>query len=93
MKDMLYFILGATVGALIALMMAPKSGQELRGDIQQRANVDLQKVQQSYEQRLQEINQRMAQIQAQLKKNQQMSEEIVEELKADDAASPAAPAA
>ncbi len=93
MKDILYFIVGATVGALVALMMAPKSGQELRGDIQQRANVDFQKVQQSYEQGLQEINQKMAQIQAQLKKNQEMSEDIIEELKTDDEAAPAAPAA
>jgi len=93
MKDILYFIVGATVGALVALMMAPKSGQELRGDIQQRANVDFQKVQQSYEQGLQEINQKMTQIQAQLKKNQEMSEDIIEELKTDDEAAPAAPAA
>jgi len=93
MKDFLYFIMGAAVGALVALIMAPKSGQELRGDLQQRANVDFQKVQQSYEQRLQEVNQKTTQIQTQLKKKQQMGEELVEELKADDEAAPAAPAA
>lgn len=93
MKDMLYFVVGAAVGALVALMMAPKSGEELRGDIQQRTNVDLQKVQQSYEQGLEEISQKMSQIQAQLKKNQQISEELVEELKPGDEAAPAAPTA
>lgn len=28
-----YFIIGGTVGALVALLFAPKSGRELRGDI------------------------------------------------------------
>ncbi|HEY0078329.1 MAG TPA: YtxH domain-containing protein [Pyrinomonadaceae bacterium] len=28
-----YFLLGGTVGALVALLFAPKSGRELRGDI------------------------------------------------------------
>jgi gas vesicle protein len=93
MKDMLYFVLGVTVGALFGLMLAPKSGQELRGDIQQRANLDLQRLQQTYEQGMAEMNKKMEQIQIQLKKNQQVSEEIVEELKADDAAASEASAA
>lgn len=28
-----YFLIGGTVGALVALLFAPKSGRELRGDI------------------------------------------------------------
>ena len=28
-----YFLIGGTVGALMALLLAPKSGRELRGDI------------------------------------------------------------
>jgi gas vesicle protein len=28
-----YFLLGGTVGALVALLFAPKAGRELRGDI------------------------------------------------------------
>ena len=84
MKGMLYFVFGAVIGALAALMFAPKSGTELRGDIQQRANIDLQRLQQSYEQGMAEMNKKMEQIQAQLKKNEKVSQELVEELKADE---------
>lgn len=28
-----YFVIGGTVGAVVALLLAPKSGRELRGDI------------------------------------------------------------
>ena len=37
-----YFVLGGTVGAIVALLFAPKSGRELRGDIADatRKNVD-----------------------------------------------------
>jgi gas vesicle protein len=93
MKGLAYFIVGALVGALAALMFAPKSGTELRGDLQQRANIDLQRLQQTYEQGMAEMNKKMEQIQVQLKKNQQMGEELVEELKAEDAITPEAPAA
>ena len=85
MKDILYFILGVTVGALAALMLAPKSGEELRVDIQQRANSDLQKLQKSYEQGMAEVNKKLEQVQIQLKKNQEMGEDLIEELNADDA--------
>jgi gas vesicle protein len=85
MKDILYFIFGVTVGALAALMLAPKSGEELRVDIQQRANSDLQKLQKSYEQGLAEVNKKLEQVQVQLKKNEEMGEGLIEELNADDA--------
>ena len=84
MKGILYFVFGAAIGALAALLFAPKSGTELRGDIQQRANIDLQRLQQSYEQGMAEMNKKMEQIQAQLKKNEKVSQELVEELKADE---------
>ncbi|HYO64233.1 MAG TPA: YtxH domain-containing protein [Pyrinomonadaceae bacterium] len=38
-----YFVIGGTVGAIVALLFAPKSGRELRGDIADatRKSVDL----------------------------------------------------
>ena len=92
MKGILYFVFGAAIGALAALLFAPKSGTELRGDIQQRANIDLQRLQQSYEQGMAEMNKKMEQIQAQLKKNEKVSQELVEELKADEGVAAEAPA-
>ena len=45
MKDIFIFILGAAVGAILALLFAPQSGQELRSKIQDTAEKDWQKVQ------------------------------------------------
>jgi gas vesicle protein len=45
MKDIFIFILGAAVGAIFALLLAPQSGQELRSKIQDTAEKDWQKVQ------------------------------------------------
>ena len=67
MKDILYFIAGVAIGSVLALFLAPKSGEELRGDIQTRANADLQRLQQSYEQKMQDLNQKIETLQAQMK--------------------------
>jgi gas vesicle protein len=84
MKNLFYFLFGATVGALAALIMAPKSGEELRGDLQQRASsLDMQRLQKSYEQGLAEVNKRLEQVQVQLKKNQKLEEAIAEEVGAE----------
>jgi len=81
MKNLFYFLFGATVGALAALIMAPKSGEELRSEIQQRTtSLDMQRLQKSYEQGMAEVNKRLEQVQVQLKKNQKLEEAIAEEV-------------
>lgn len=86
MKDILYFMLGMTVGALMALLMAPKSGEELRSELQERTNVDLQKLQATYEQKLADVNKSLESIQAQLKKTQALDEAIAEKVGAEESA-------
>ena len=84
MKNLFYFLFGATVGALAALIMAPKSGEELRSDIQQRTtSLDMQRLQKSYEQGMAEVNKRLEQVQVQLKKSQKLEEAIAEEVGAE----------
>ena len=85
MKEILFFLVGLALGAIGGLMLAPKSGQELRGDIQQRANVDMQKLQQSYEQGMAEMNKKLEQVQAQLKKSQESGEDIAQDIQSGDA--------
>lgn len=63
MRDVLLFVVGLLTGAILAAFLTPKSGTELRSDLQQQ-----------YEYRLQDLTQRVEQLQAQLKKTQ--SEEI-----------------
>lgn len=63
MRDVLLFVVGLLTGAILAAFLTPKSGTELRSDLQQQ-----------YEYRLQDLTQRVEQLQAQLKKTQ--SEEV-----------------
>ncbi len=59
MRDVLLFVVGLLTGAILAAFLTPKSGTELRSDLQQQ-----------YEFRLQDLTQRVEQLQAQLKKTQ-----------------------
>lgn len=68
MKDIFYFILGAAVGAIFALLFAPQSGEELRMKIQDTAEKDWQKVQADWQADQEKIHQRLDQIQQALQK-------------------------
>ena len=41
MKELIIFALGLTVGAGVALLFAPESGEELRADIRAKADEEL----------------------------------------------------
>ena len=68
MKDIFYFLLGAAVGAIFALLFAPQSGEELRMKIQDTAEKDWQKVQAEWQADQEKIHQRLDQIQQALQK-------------------------
>jgi gas vesicle protein len=74
MKDIFYFILGAAVGAIFALLFAPQSGEELRMKIQDTAEKDWQKVQAEWQADQEKIHQRLDQIQQALQKQAAESE-------------------
>lgn len=64
MKEILYFVLGAAVGAAIALLLAPESGKELQAEIQAAAEKDLTKLQAEWHAAMGRTNERIDQIQA-----------------------------
>ena len=66
MKDVFYLLLGAAIGAIIALLFAPESGQELRTDIRATADKDLQKLQSEWQTALAKTHERLDQIQVDL---------------------------
>ena len=74
MKDIFYFLLGAAVGAIFALLFAPQSGEELRMKIQDTAEKDWQKVQAEWQADQEKIHQRLDQIQQALQKQAAESE-------------------
>jgi gas vesicle protein len=67
MKEIVYFMLGAAVGAALALLFAPKSGAELRADLQATAEKDLSKLQADWQATMAKTNQQLDQMQADLK--------------------------
>jgi gas vesicle protein len=67
MKEIVYFVLGAAVGAALALLFAPKSGAELRADLQATAEKDLSKLQADWQATMAKTNQQLDQMQADLK--------------------------
>jgi len=67
MKDIFYFLLGAAIGAIFALLFAPQSGEELRTRIQASAEQDWQKIQEQWQAGLEKTNERLDQLQAEMR--------------------------
>lgn len=65
MKDLIIFITGVFVGAGIALLVAPESGEELRAEIRAKAEEELPKLQT----RLDKTNERLNELEADLKRS------------------------
>jgi len=78
MKDIFYFLLGVVVGSIFALLFAPKSGEELRANIQATAEKDWQKAQAQWQAEQEKIQARLDQLQAELKQAKQQEPEVSE---------------
>ena len=68
-------VLGAAVGATVALLFAPKSGAELRADLQATAEKDLSRLQADWQATMAKTNARLDQMQADLKQALQQAQE------------------
>ena len=65
MKELIIFIAGMAVGASVALLLAPESGEELRAELRTKADEELLKLQGS----MARTNERLNQIEADLKQS------------------------
>lgn len=74
MKEIVYFVLGAAVGATLALLFAPESGQELRANLQATAEKDAAKVQAEWQAAMAKTEERLDQMQAELKQTLQRAQ-------------------
>ena len=83
MKDIFYFLLGAVVGSIFTLLLAPQSGEELRAKIQATAEKDWQLAQVQWQEEQEKLHARLDQLQVDLKKAKQPK---VEESKAGEPA-------
>jgi gas vesicle protein len=77
-KELVFFLLGAAVGAVAALMFAPKSGAELRAQLQTTAERDLERLQSEWEKGLQATNEKVDKLQADLKQALQQAQSEAE---------------
>jgi len=75
MKEFFYFLLGASVGAIIALLFAPQSGEELRANIQSTADKDWQRIQSEWQAGVEKTHERLDQLQSDLKQVMQKQKE------------------
>ena len=66
MKYALSFLLGAVMGAAVALLFAPSSGEELRSNIKTQADTQYAKLQDEYQKGLQEMHARMDKLSSDL---------------------------
>ncbi len=82
MSNVLSFILGAVIGAAVALLYAPQSGEELRANIREEAQVERQRLQAQYEKSMQDLRERIelvqAEVQAMIEKQAEEGEEAAD---------------
>jgi gas vesicle protein len=67
MKEIVFFLLGAAVGAVAALMFAPASGAELRAQIRTAAEEEAGRLQAEWQTGLQKTNEKLDKLQADLR--------------------------
>jgi gas vesicle protein len=67
LRDIFYFLLGAVVGAIFALLFAPQSGAEFRESVQTEAEEDWQLAQAQWQAEQENLYARLAQLQVDLK--------------------------
>jgi gas vesicle protein len=79
MKYAAGFIMGALAGAVVALLFAPSSGEELRSNIKSQADAQYAKLQDEWQKGMQEIKARMDKLSGDL---ESVSSEIKEAGKA-----------
>ena len=65
-KYALSFLLGAAMGAAVALLFAPSSGEELRTDIKTQADTQYARLQADYNEGMQEMHTKMDKMSSEL---------------------------
>lgn len=78
MKYSLSFLLGAFVGAAVALLLAPSSGEELRANIKSQADTQYARMQDQWQKGMQEMQTRMDKMSSDLKAMSHRVEETEE---------------
>ena len=73
MKEIFFFFAGFTLGASVALLLAPESGADLRANIKSEVDDDLPKLKSDFQASIKKTDQRLDKVEADLKKTQTQS--------------------
>ena len=65
MKDIIVFVVGITIGAVVALLLAPERGEDLRMQLHERAGQDMQRLQTAYQIDMEQMSEQMGKMQGQ----------------------------
>jgi gas vesicle protein len=79
MRYLLSFLSGVFVGAAVALLYAPKSGEELRGQIRTQAEIEFEKAQVEWQRMQQQMSAKLDETVAEVR-------ELIEQVQAGEAA-------
>ena len=69
-------IIGAVGGALVALLYAPMSGQEMRTQVRTKAQAEYDRASLEYQKQVERLNQELSTIRAQLSKQDEQIEAL-----------------
>lgn len=75
MKYVMSFLIGAVLGAAVALLYAPSTGEELRANIKTQADTQYARLQDEYQKGMQEMHNRVDKLSSEL---QDMSSKVKE---------------
>ena len=64
MKMVIAFVLGVMVGAVATLLLAPKSGEELRQELRQQTLAEREQARKEYAQAMEQVHQRVDKVQS-----------------------------
>jgi gas vesicle protein len=65
MKNLFALLVGALLGAVVALLFAPERGEDLRMQLQERAGADMQRLQRTWQLDMEQMSEQMAKMQSQ----------------------------
>jgi gas vesicle protein len=73
MKEIIVFFTGVAFGVIIALLLAPESGADLRANIKSKVDNELPKLKSDFQASMKKTDQRLDKVEADLKKTQTQS--------------------
>ncbi|HEY53616.1 MAG TPA: YtxH domain-containing protein [Caldilineae bacterium] len=77
MKNLFTLLVGMLIGVIVALLFAPERGEDLRMQLHERAGVDMQRLQRTWQQEMEQMSTQVAKMQGQV---QDMQKQVADRM-------------